>query len=1233
MAEPFGIATGAVGIATAFTAVVDCFNRIQRARHIGRDAQTNFVALKLAGLRLTRWGLAINIHSDPKLGRPSVAPAELETVHDSLRQILTLFGNAEAILYKYSDHAETPKTLPSFSTAQLNTIAMPLDVDSGQAPGKRAKNRVFKSAGWALYHGSELKELISSINSLTDNIEKVFPPPPNFGPKRVGSFEPETEDPNDVLRSNIEFLSELAQQRVDEQKLAKVYDLLDTVDLDRRYNMQDYLDKQLSLRLEGTCEWIFDRVEFQSWISKGSDKDAARVLWIHGPAGFGKTLLCAQLIQHLLDNFPYPTAFFFSTTHAASGGDLSFIIRSWIAQMTQQDPEVGALILGHSNQGDARGRATNAAVWSMFKSLISRNQEFIFVLDGFDEYARNEEDRAEFLRELKSTVAGTPTRIMIVSRDEIDIKSELSSDVEVAKGQRLLECKVAVEDVATDVKLYSKSVVDKKLASKTEGTREKLASRLAEKCEGMFLWIKMQQEHLREGKNGKQLERIVENMPAGLRTTFEKSWDRIKRQAPEDQDRAFAILRWATLGLRPLTVEEIAEALVTEIEAGPGLRIDDVPDEINETFIDEEIIDISGSLIDVRSGTTEVPPAQRTIHPMHPSARVFLLSVLHEVSSTRAVSHPTNEESQHIYLLRVCLAYLNDEDVWKRHETGEGDEKRSLFVDYAAKFWFAHANKIQEEYASVSKALTEFLDSENQSFEQWAKYFEDDQGDDEKKSTVGSPAYYAALFELNSTLNLLCQGNKAQLDVPGGRYGTPLQAACAKGHRIAFEVLTKFGASPNVEAGDYNFPIVAAAAEGHCSMVMDLIDQGADMECSDPVGRTPLYSACMNGHTEVVRRLIDRGAKPEAQNKNGWTPINAAADGGYTDIVRLLLELDVNASVISESGWTALTAAADNAALEIVRMLLDRGVDPDITDNFGWTALNLAAYRGHHDVALLLLDRGANINHTSDSGWTPVKSAAGQGHVDVVRLLLDRGADIEVVGEKGWSPLNSAACNGHLEVVRLLLDHGSEIDKANENGYTPLLSTTQTGHVEVIRLLLDRGADIKLATHKDGWTAVNNAALEGQIEVVRLLIERGADYTTPTNMGWSPVNSAASNGHTEIVRLLLDRGVDIHFKNNNGWDPLGSAALSGHVDTVRLLLERGADINTLSVKDKWTPINAAASNGYTEVVRFLLEQGADIMIPNDQGNNVMDNARKFDKPDIVSLLENLKVEPAQDGKE
>jgi hypothetical protein len=97
MAEPFGIVAGAIGIASAFTACVDCFEYVQFGRHFGRDYETSQLALNYARLRLTRWGESVNIYDDPQLGRQDATAAEIQLAKDALLQILVLFADTESI--------------------------------------------------------------------------------------------------------------------------------------------------------------------------------------------------------------------------------------------------------------------------------------------------------------------------------------------------------------------------------------------------------------------------------------------------------------------------------------------------------------------------------------------------------------------------------------------------------------------------------------------------------------------------------------------------------------------------------------------------------------------------------------------------------------------------------------------------------------------------------------------------------------------------------------------------------------------------------------------------------------------------------------------------------------------------------------------------------------------------------------------------------------------------------
>lgn len=54
MAEPFGIASGEISIASAFTTCVDAFEYVHIGRRFGKDYQTDQLRLTLLRLRLSR---------------------------------------------------------------------------------------------------------------------------------------------------------------------------------------------------------------------------------------------------------------------------------------------------------------------------------------------------------------------------------------------------------------------------------------------------------------------------------------------------------------------------------------------------------------------------------------------------------------------------------------------------------------------------------------------------------------------------------------------------------------------------------------------------------------------------------------------------------------------------------------------------------------------------------------------------------------------------------------------------------------------------------------------------------------------------------------------------------------------------------------------------------------------------------------------------------------------------
>ena len=927
-----------------------------------------------------------------------------------------------------------------------------------------------------------------------------------------------------AIQSLLENIRRLASQQAN----TVIDDWLNITRFDEQYNVSHHYEKQVLSRLEGTCKWIFSKSAYCTWVSEDFFDEKAKFLWICGPPGYGKTMLCATLVEHFKDNLAFPIAYFFASAHAQSGGRPIDIVRSWIGQIARADYEALDLVRGYCERSEAGRVASETEIWSMFESIISQKPNYTFSIDGFDEYARLDESRAHFLRRLKKTTEGTSTRILVSSRDEVDIRSELLSECSQTTGLVILECKISKGDVRDDITFYSRNIVNEKLPQKNEALRQDLASQLAERCEGMFLWIKLQQDQLRGGKNGKQLQNIVKNMPTGLNQTYERNWKTIQSRPVDEQRRALAILRWTTFALRPLTVSEMTEALIVETEdESAGLQWDELPDTIDYEYINGEIIDICGCLLETREEDAEDSPGSRTIHLIHPSVRDFLLSALspnpelilhHSLLSDQA----SDRSGHHNYLAKVCLTYLNRGDLWERSNVDQVLKVEYAFLEYAANYWYSHIDAAGQDDNQVIHLVNEFLRPDNVNFELWRDDYESlwDVTDERyiKAKAVATPLHYAALFNLIPSMEFMLKKGTAQLNAQGGQYGTPLQAACLKGHQLAVDTLIQWGADPNVQGGQSGVPLNAAIARGYADIVKSLIKVGADLELRDSRGRTPLYIAAVNGYPAIADFLLEAGAKLKTEYEDEWAP---------------------------------LIAAANNCHIEVVKLLLDRGADP----------------------------MESNIH-----GWTPMHAAAANGHLEVVELLLDRGADI-MKSFKGCTPIHLAAENGHLEVVEVLLNRGSSIPRSCQPGerffghhfggpYGSILNTAAyKGYLKMLQMLVEKFEANITATDGMGRNPLHLAVRGGNIDCVNYLLDGGLRCSDTDNIGNNVFYYACSSGSTEVVQRLLEFE-PLTLAGSTSWTPLHWACRIGGYDLMHLLLSHGireSVVHTTYPSARWTP--------------------------------------------------------------
>jgi archaellum biogenesis ATPase FlaH len=395
----------------------------------------------------------------------------------------------------------------------------------------------------------------------------------------------------------------------------------------------DMFDNLIQRRLVGTCDWILNRYTFLDWMSSDFPSGKAKILWINGAAGHGKSVLCARVVQYLSTTLESPLAYYFCSSESESRRHPSSIMRSWISQVISSNRDAFELACGKWEAKDGHN-ASQTDIVELFKEVIQNIPNCTFVVDGLDEcswaeekWKSNDDDALmSFFESIKEAVAHTTTRILILSRDEPDIRYCLRTVLAGDIDQSLKDYKICPDDIRSDALSFSRNIIDKKLSNKTETIKTELSQRIVDRCDGMFLWVKMLEEHLRSWKNKKQLEEAIDQAPTALDHIYDRSWMRISHLPDRDKLRAFSILRWAAFALRPMTVSEISEALlIVDDDSCEDLSVDELPDAVDEDYISSEILGPCGSLLETQKTAPTQDLGSMTIHLAHFSVRQYII--------------------------------------------------------------------------------------------------------------------------------------------------------------------------------------------------------------------------------------------------------------------------------------------------------------------------------------------------------------------------------------------------------------------------------------------------------------------------------------------------------------------------------------------------------------------------------------------------------------------------------
>jgi ankyrin repeat protein len=446
--------------------------------------------------------------------------------------------------------------------------------------------------------------------------------------------------------------------------------------------------------------------------------------------------------------------------------------------------------------------------------------------------------------------------------------------------------------------------------------------------------------------------------------TLDETYERILLAVDEEyRDFAVEALRWLCFSQDVLTIEELAEAAVFSATVeGPSKE-----SPLKVSFDRDDLIQDPLDLMSILSGLVvyrppddgsynsdydtddddyvDDPDPDEDLHPRpeinkakseillsHFSVKEYLVSGR---LGSRVDRFAIDERRAHEILATKCIYFiLYCQEFLEYSEKSKGYRPtfRCPFFYYASACWKDHAQTVEYE-SKLSYLIISLFEPE----QPLKGLFPGEREDDQKSGDI-TPLYHAAFQGLYWPCKKLIE-NGADVNMQGGYYGNPLQAASMKGRENIVQLLLHHGATVNLQGGHHGSALQAAICTGKESIVNVLLEHGANVNRQGGHYRNALQAAIYTGKESIVNILLEHGANVNMRGGIYGYPLRAALFGGGESIVRLLLDHGADVNIQGGLNGSPLYAAIEYGRQSAFQLLLDHGA-------------NISSQTGHYDDVL-----------------------------------------------------------------------------------------------------------------------------------------------------------------------------------------------------------------------------------------------------------------------------------------
>ncbi|RAK96066.1 uncharacterized protein BO80DRAFT_468932 [Aspergillus ibericus CBS 121593] len=840
-------------------------------------------------------------------------------------------------------------------------------------------------------------------------------------------------------------------------------------------------------RTSKTGDWFIESEIYHRW-----KNSSGKMLWLHGVAGCGKTVLCSTIIEDIAricwDDQAKRYAYWYFKFDNFETHKVEHMVRSAIRQLCPIPlPEViRKAWKTHSRKGSQPNLQDLLEI--LHKVLAGLDGEAFIILDAMDECPESPDhsERSSLLSLLIHLLEQhTNVHILATGRPEADIRTRLD-------GHMALDLEKKLEpDVERFVRLR---VRNGNLAGFGEKITTMIIHELLQISERRFRWADLQLKRLEDCNTHAQIEETLKTIPPTLESTYRDVLDRIK---PKDQDIARSILIWLSFSVRPLTMREAASAV--------GLLAPDrVVDICTTSFVTVGKPDSSG----------ESDGVEEYIRLAHFSVKEFLVP-----QGTACAKHwcQFSPSAGHLLIAEQTLSRLLDQT---ERVTGATAVEQPLLA-YAAESWPEHVQELTSmahEYTGL-KGKIDQLFCHSTVYHNWQCLLGLD--DDESLPPIGAASKFGFQHAVEA---LLAQGADPLEKIARSYYFTyPFLVAAEEAQLDILDCLLQ------------NVSVTANMAERILGVVKH---EGSGVGSLERVMDRLLDAKAMFDESAEQDNIIDeRMVMAAAENQASGLELMTIFLGRFEKERRVSVPITDDIVVCVIKNWHA---GRDMLALLFNKRNADVRVTSEIVD-----ALTHPLHARVEVLELFVRERAADflVDEVSMEGLAAKGSQKSmelvmEAHAEDIRIT----EDLVVAAASNWygagalrallakrppgfaiteQMLDTALKNLHagLEVMEALLDACGPDFPVGENIMQEAVSTTWGYGLDIVKLFLRRQqAGFVISEAVLARAAGNTVPTIGR-QMLELLINNGGSGITITE---DVLLEAAANGNSPAMAYLLE---------------------------------------------------------------------------------------------------------------